>query len=63
MNFNFLSIKKKKTNKNTNGFCPFNIGCSKAGCLWDITQSMISPSGLCRKTTQTQITQTPFIFS
>lgn len=31
----------------TNGFCPLSWGWSKAGCRWDITQSMISPSGLC----------------
>jgi len=34
--------------KHTNGFCPFNRGWSKAGCLWDTTQSIISPSGLCK---------------
>lgn len=47
----------KKTNKQTvrkclrqltitSGLCPFNIGWSKAGCWWDTTQSITSPSGL-----------------
>jgi len=34
--------------KHTNGFCPFNRGWSKAGCLWDTTQSIILPSGFCK---------------
>jgi hypothetical protein len=34
-------------NSSTNGFCPFSWGWSKAGCRWDKTQSIRSPSGLC----------------
>lgn len=42
----------------TNGFCPLNRGWSKAGCRWEITQSIISPSGLCiSKTNQQKKTQ------
>jgi len=39
----------------TNGFCPLSSGWSKAGCWWDIMQSIKSPSGLCNKSEQISI--------
>lgn len=39
----------------TNGFCPLSSGWSKAGCWWDIIQSIKSPSGLCNKSKQIPI--------
>jgi len=48
---NFLS--------STNGFWPFSLGWSNADWRWEGTQSIRSPSGLCRRLERSQVIDSP----